>query len=186
MGIVIILAAVVLVWYFGFHRKKQKKTSAGAPIGSEADAVIEEALEVVNDFLNAGKVALLLSDSSTDFRGCIMLCAKELPPFYGKTRKYGFYIELCNVSDLTIGAKKYPKMLTKNPEFAEKYYSFISKYEDCFDPSKKAYVYETKRYVTLMEGQGNQLYKKLSQQISQRCELADFSNGLLYTKNIPR
>lgn len=186
MGIVIILVAAVFVWYFVFHRKKQKESAISAPVGSKADAVVEEALEVVNDFLNVGKVALILSDSSTDFRGCIMFRPKERPPFSGKTRNYGFCIELCNVSDLSIGASKYPKMLTNNPEFAEKYYNFINKYEDCFDPSKKAYVYVTKRNVTLMKDQENQMYAKLKQQIIEHCELAEFKGTLLYTKNVAR
>lgn len=182
----IILLVIVLVWYFGFYRKKGEKSNDRISIGSEADAVIEEALEVVNDFLNAGEVAVIFSDSSTDFRGHILYVPTAIPPFSGKVINYGFCIELCNVSDLTIGAKKYPKMLTNNPEFAEKYYNFINKYQLCFDSSKNSYVYRTSRSVPLTKGQKDQLYVKLGQQITKRCELADFSGGLLYTKNVYR
>ncbi len=151
-----------------------------------ADQLIEEALTVINDFLTIGSDASILTDSSTDFRGHIIFVPDARPPFSGKTINYGFYIQLCDVSDLTVGASKYPKVLINNPSLADRYYSFINKYRNCFDPSECGYVYRTRTAVPLVKGQENQLQAKLGQQIAQRCELADFSGGLLYTKNVYR
>ena len=188
MGLIIILVAVALIWYFGFYKKKQTSNadSTSAPIEVNTDPLVEEALAVVNDFLNIGSDASILTDSSTDFRGHIIFVTDARPPFSGKTTNYGFHIQLCDLSDLTIGARKYPKVLENNPNLAENYYAFISKYQNCYDASERGYVYRTQRTVPLLKGQEKQLHAKLGQQIAARCPLADFSGGLLYTKNVYR
>lgn len=167
-----------------------KKKDEGSVSSIQNDAMVnqllEEALAVVNDFLTIGSDASILTDSSTDFRGHIIFVPDARPPFSGKTINYGFYIQLCDVSDLTVGASKYPKILINNPNLADRYYSFINKYRNCFDPSESGYVYRTRIAVPLQKGQESQLQAKLGQQIAQRCELADFSGGLLYTKNVYR
>lgn len=188
MGLIIILVAVALIWYFGYYKKKQTSNagSTSAPLEVNTDPVVEEALTVVNDFLNIGRDALLLTDSSTDFRGFILIATDARPPFSGKTTNYGFYIRLCNLSDLAIGARKNPKMLENNPKLADNYYAFINKYQNCYDASERGYVYKTQRTVPLLKGQEKQLHSKLEQQIAARCPLADFSGELLYTKNVAR
>ncbi len=187
MGLVLILIVIALVWYFGFYKKKKAAdTPTNAPIETNADPVVEEALTVINDFLTIGSDASILTDSSTDFRGHIVFVTDARPPFTGKTTNYGFYIKLCDLSDLTIGARKYPKMLTNNPNLADNYHAFISKYQNCYDASEGGYVYRTQRTVPLLKGQEKQLHAKLGEQIAARCPLADFSGGLLYTKNVYR
>jgi len=192
MSFIIIIVIVGLVYYFGFY--KPKKTNHGgseahvAPLQDDTavDQLVEEALVVVNDFLTIGSDASILTDSSTYFRGHIIFVPDARPPFSGKTVNYGFFIKLCDLSDLTVGARKYPKLLANNPNLASNYNSFIAKYRNCYDASEVGYVYRTRRTVPLLKGQEHLLHAKLGAQIAQHCSLADFSGGFLYTKNVWR
>ena len=149
------------------------------------EAVINEAIPIINDFLNIGDLARLLTDSSTDFRGLIICAADARPPFHGRMIDYGLHIKLNDVGDLTIGAQKYSDMLARFPEEANKYNSFIRKHRYNYDASERGYVYRTTNTVSLREGEEKMLYSELSQQVIQRCPLAEYgSNGLLYTKNV--
>jgi len=183
-SIILILIIVGVLWHF--KSKGNKKQLATTPIGESGDDVVKEALTVVNDFLNIGSDASLFTDSSSDFRGHIIFTPDARPPFSGNKVNYGFYIKLSDVSDLRIGARKYPKMLTNNPDIAERFHAFIGKYGNNHVASEGGYVYRTKRTVALHRGQEGQLHAKLGQQIAEKCPLADFSGNLLYTKNVYR
>jgi hypothetical protein len=186
MGFIIILIVGALIWYFGFYKKKQaNNTLASSSIETNAEPVLQEALGVINDFLNVGTVAQIFH-GDTDFRGFINFTRDARPPFQGKYINYGFVIILEAVDDMSISAAKYPKMLTNNPDFADKYYAFMRKYQNCFDPEKKAYVYITTNTVPLLKGQDTQLTQLLRERVANECPLADFSGSLLYTKNVAR
>lgn len=154
---------------------------------SSTEVLIKEALTVVNDFLNIGSDASIFAEDDCDFRGHIIYTPDARPPYNKRNCNHGFYIELHDTGDLSIKAKKYPKMLIKNPDLAERYHEFIAKYGSCYDPSERGYVYKTRATVPLRrEDQRAQLHGMLSQQIAKNCPLADFSGNLLYTKNVYR
>lgn len=177
---------IALIWYFGFYKnKKTENSTSSASFEVNAEPVIREALEVINDFLNVGTVAQIFH-GDTDFRGFINFSRDARPPFTGNRINYGFVIILEDVDDMSISAAKYPKMLINNPDLAREYYAFMSKYQNCFDPSEKAYVYRTTNTVPLLKGQDTQLTQLLRDRIAKECPLADFSGSLLYTKNVAR
>lgn len=185
MTIILLIIAIALFWYFGSFKRKQNNNVDNSAQFNE-NLVIEEAVTVINDFLNVGSTAHILSCTDEYFTGHICFNPDMRSSPVGTRNAYGFCIYLCSVSDLSAKAQKYPKLLINNPDHAEKYHSFISKYRDCYDPNSKRYVYRTKNTVLLDQTQKDQMRAKLAQQVAARCPLADFEGESLYTKNVMR
>jgi len=175
----IIIALIIIIFLFSRTQKGGKERSP-TPKGNDANAVIEEAVTVINDFLNAGSVAQVFS-SETDFRGLVIYT----PDSRGHSN-YGVYILMNDVCDLRNKDRAYPKMISNNPGFAAEYYEFMDKYGNCYSASDRGYVYRTRNTVSLSRGQEKQLKAKLTEEIVKRCPLADLSGSLLYTKNVYR
>lgn len=186
MKILLVIVAVFII-YKSVKKSNCSKNNATSPnFETDAAPVIEEALGVINDFLNAGNVVSAFSAGVTDFRGFIVYVPDARPPFKGNKINYGIHICLTSAGNVRLGAQKYPKMLANNPDLGNKYYDFVYKYQNCYNSSEEAYIYDTRKTVLLTKGQEKELMGKLSQQITQKCPLADFHSGMLYTKGVCR
>lgn len=173
----------VIVWFFKTRKKKKAEQTtremiAKMPIGQEVEPVIDEAVNVVNDFLNAGTVVGLFH-GDTDFNGVIYYLVE-----YRGSGKSGILVGMPETNDLSIDATKYPKMLTNNPSIAAQYYDFMGSYQKCYDPTKKAYIYHTFHTVPLSNTQAEQVKQRLKQKIENECPLADYSGDILYNKSV--
>lgn len=186
-----ILIIAVLVWYFFFYRKKQKEKEqakiqdvlSNTPIGLEAEPVLQEAINVINDFLNAGSV-IQLFNLDNDYSGCVHFLPEVRNRRDTYVSEYGIQIFIADVDDLSVEANKYPKMLTNNPSTAIQYESFMNRYKACFNPDKKEYVYHTINTVGLAGKQPERLIEMLRQRVATECPLADFEGSILYNKSV--
>ncbi len=153
---------------------------------SAVAALIDEAIEVINDMLEVGTCASLYSYS---YNGLIVPTPSAIPPF-GRRTNYRMIITMNDIDNLQQTRDKYPK-LKENPNLQsenEKLDIFLGKYGHCYNVREHSYIYETRCTVALGKNDKHQqeLRALLYQQIKQRCPLADFHAGLLYSKTVAR
>lgn len=151
------------------------------------DALIDEAVEVINDMLEVGLAAHQVSE--IDYEGFIIF-NPTIISFVPRT--VGIHIVMNSISDLR-GCRHSAPAYTRRPEWADemdKLDRFIEKYSYCYDSQRNQYVYETKNNIpvpySMKEIPAAQIVDRarLSHEIERRCPLADFSNGHLHTKNV--
>lgn len=180
MEVIIILLIVGVMWYIFARKKKQTPANAQSEATTDPTPLLNEALEVVNDFLNIGSSIQLFS---SDFRGNISCACISMQ------NSLAFKIVLCDTPNLRKMIIQYPKMMENNHEVAEKCYAFLAKYENCFEPLEEGYVYKTRYTVPENKKQDIrvELTNRLNILIAQSCPLAEFAcGGMLFTKGVDR
>ena len=153
------------------------------------EALIKEATEIINDFLEVGLAASMFSDSNLDFSGHIIVVADARPPFSGKYTNYGIHISMHNPSDLRTGAERYPKMYRNNPLQAEKLDHFLYKYGSMYNYNEKAYDVRTSRTVPIRSGkhaeaEREKLRTLVLKHVAKECPLSEYNGSLLYNKSV--
>lgn len=169
---------------------KSMGSSEGKPDENSpaVDALIDEAVEVINDMLEVGFAARIKSEA--DYEGFIIYFPTIIS-FVPRT--VGIYIKMVSVSDLRSCRYRH-SAYDHIPEYKEemdKLDRFIEKYSYCYNPQEKAYIYETRKNIPVPYSKKNVPAGKivniarLRSEIEQRCPLADFSGVGLHTKNVP-
>lgn len=175
------------IW-IGSRRSSKEQTSPSAIDMSDpaVSALINEAVEVVNDMLEVGTAVTLYG--SGKYNGHIYPLIASRPP-YGRYTNYGIVIHMFDVDDLHQCKEKYPRM-RNNPNLHDLNTNldrFIYKYSRNYNSAEERYVYETKSTVQLKGDKNKQaLTALLWSEIKSRCPLADTDSGRLYTKNVAR
>lgn len=180
---VIFIFLVIVILYIVIRVKKQKKGEKEAvqerfTIDSSTDAAIEEAITVINDFLEVGHTVSLVSEK---YGGAISAFTKCT-----NAGKYKVIITMNKSGNLQQAMDKYPKMFANNPKMAEKSEAFLYKYRNCYNAAEDSYIYETRNSVALRRGQENGFRAKLLEQVRQRCSLAEVRGDIIFTSNVPR
>lgn len=180
----------------GSSEGKQNLSNGTADVNSSAvDALIDEVVEVVNDMLEVGMVASIISYSDhTDYRGCI-----QVLPFTVSfaPQLVGYKVVMHSVSDLE--SRRYGCHIYGIPDQEEKMDQldeFIQKYSDCYNAKDKQYEYTTRKNILVPNSckqipQGKIVdYDRLLCEIKSRCPLAEVfdwsSRGSFYTKTVSR
>ena len=182
-----------------YLRKKVEAEKNGTPSRSAATnisiidpaakkALIDEAVEVINDMLEVGFIAHCFSD--LDYEGHIspIACTISYEPKYNLS---GFSIHMRNISDLRTCRNNRPR-IDSNPAWAEelrKLDRFIQKYSFCYNPSMNEYNYKTHNNIPVKPSkkQGTTVAvstAELMREVAARCPKADLQNGLLHTSDV--
>lgn len=154
--------------------------------------VIDEAVEVINNMLEAGSGASVFSE--IDYDGFIITALKAVPPYGGRYRNYSVLIQMVNVSDLWACKDRFPNMRTNpaNADMIKKMDFFIQEYSQYYYPAEKKYIYQTKHTLPIrnyffeskIKAEEKQLTALLHREIKRRCPLADYGGAGIHTKGV--
>lgn len=176
-------------------RRDNSVSSSNDDFSTDSDAsavaLIDEAVEVINDMLEVGLIAHIFSEIENE--GFIIVTPGTIS-YEQKYNLSGFYIQMHSISDLRSCRHRYP-LYDQKPEWAEemrKLDRFIQKYSYCYDPVEKAYVYKTRKNIPIKPSRKKNVTnvavskETLLQEVAARCPLADMSGTPIHNKKIAR
>lgn len=199
--------AVMTVWLFFeircgrlFFQKRKRAAMREQRLALESivhspavDALIDEAVEVVNDMLEIGYIVHILSPE--EYNGLI----HTMPNTVSFVPRLAGYTIVMGTVDLRSCRHRNP-VYDQKPEWADrmaKLDRFIKKYSYCYNSQRHAYVYNTRKGIpvpsSLQEIPAGKIVdnERFLCEVKSRCPLADIPNspsmrGAFYTKNISR
>lgn len=144
--------------------------------------LIDEAIGVINDYLNAGRSMSIFCDHNVvDFSGAVFALLQTKPSSSGP--RYSFSIHYLNTSDPQTLATSCPAVRRnpKNADITQQMDSFLVKYGNCYQTNHQ-YVYHTRN--ELGPGTGADLLELLYEEIQKRCPLAEVQGTIIYNRNV--